>query len=571
MSFVKSLPLEIVHEIFLLSFNDLSNVDITAEHPLPADYLESHDYPTVLTSICHDWTDAAVACRQLWSTIPILIRARKGMRDVLTGESSCRCLPMKSEIVRWIARSGATPPAIAMAPLDIERFHEDPREWGWNHFEKSYHKQMGEIFWTILLPHHERWVKLSLRMVHKEPTIHPLSEFAMVSSYPQLKEVSIRAFPKEDSGSVRGLKHLLSHSPQLSTLDFEMGRLSSFLSRCDLEKAIPWRHLSGFSLSGTLAHEYGASALLGILHGQHDCPTLRALSVPMRYGVRSLSLSVRFTPHTQWVRHTALLELDLERSSPSNFILFITHVTLPNLRALTVPTGKPFSISDAQLDVVRQALSRYSSDIPAFIRRSECTLRRLHYRQGIDVGATPSWNEALPLLRVVEPTIEELCVDVGKDEIDEVMEWMTVTPTDNKSFPHLRHLTITVCPDVGSKSGKYGSLLVDMLESRYLKDPELEHAGSIAYLRYANLCIDLQMMDSREWNLRQKCLSKSRAKSQVKKRDLKRLKTLVDAMSESMNPLHTERVRLAVCGGVTLGSSYCHDLFDSWEGGIITE
>jgi hypothetical protein len=463
MSFVANLPLEIVHHIFSLSI-DFSKLQAwTPEFK----NRKLSDYPVVLTSVCHMWSRAVLSCPQLWSTLPIVIyRAAEGPHyhvDVELELEGIEYFPPLIEIARWISRSGSTPLTISVRP----GIGEDELDDAW--FNECYGIRIKSLLDTVLLPHHHRWAKVSLRIPTPfEASQDALSGLLQPTAYPALKEFLFHGLNSDkDEGPAQALIHVLSHSPRLVSIGLHEVDVPRF--SMDLQAAIPWNGLSSIFLNKDVGKRYSAQGILHLLRDD-GVPNLERLGISMH--------ETGEDPGTLHIQHEKLRELDLRESCPTQFLVFIAHVTLPNLSILTMPAD---CLEERHSDDCgTKAMPRFATIVPTFIERSRCRLENVRLHEDF-IFPVPGY-QVLPILRAVRGSVEHLQIILAPSEVETALEWLTVrrgaasvdegeSPVDDvapgAAFPQLKHLVLKLWASEDTSPGKYSQPLLEMIESRW--------------------------------------------------------------------------------------------------------
>lgn len=536
MSFVLRLPIEVVHDIFLLC-TDIVCLGIHQRHVTSARKL--HDYPNlVIPAVCRAWSNATLSCPLFWATISILSRPQGDYDELTATWSSYDISPPPSTIRSWIDRSQCAPLTIAVLP-----WIAGGSEVFLYGFAKAYSEAVEEIIGTVLLQHHLRWKSVTFRVLWSSSSA-PFATLSSPSFYPQLEHISIRELFEGPDGSVspwmEGVLHLLSHSPRLSSVALEIDiETLSRMNHLLLKSTIPWKQLTSISLYGDGGRRYSAGEVLDLLQGG-SFSQLKVLSISMR------DPKPPSTRHGSHLYHGGLTTLDLWHSGQDHFIAFLDQVTLPKLQALTIPS------TYSPADGMDQWVTRFETVIPNFVRRSRCKIKKLHYSNSVAMNNVPSRHIVLPILRVISTSLTELRLDVGK-EVDEVLRLLTVhdsTAIGDTLCPHLQHLEfckvrLPLCSD--SDRGKYSPLLVDLIESRWSCEGE-----SLSVLGYVDIGLIVEK-PRRGWYDEGNERAAAAVLASVETKDVERLEALV-----KRRQVQPERVRLtARCDW------FCHTFFDT--------
>ena len=192
-------------------------------------------------------------------------------------------------------------------------------------------------------------------------------------------------------------------------------------------------------------------------------------------------------PGSLHIRHEKLRQLDLRESCPTQFLVFIAHITLPNLSILTMPAD---CLEERHADDCgTKAMPRFATIVPAFIERSQCRLENIRLHEDF-IFPVPGY-QILPILRAVRDSIEYLQLVVAPPEVETVLGWLTVRqgtpgldsgepPADNAEtgakFPRLKHLEVKLWASEETPPSEYSQPLLKMIESRWNASPDSSHS-----------------------------------------------------------------------------------------------
>ncbi|TEB30298.1 hypothetical protein FA13DRAFT_1733600 [Coprinellus micaceus] len=237
----------------------------------------------------------------------------------------------------------------------------------------------------------------------------------------------------------------------------------------DLQAAIPWNGLSSIFLNKDVGKRYSAQGILHLLRDD-GVPNLERLGISMH--------ETGEDPGTLHIQHEKLRELDLRESCPTQFLVFIAHVTLPNLSILTMPAD---CLEERHSDDCgTKAMPRFATIVPTFIERSRCRLENVRLHEDF-IFPVPGY-QVLPILRAVRGSVEHLQIILAPSEVETALEWLTVrrgaasvdegeSPVDDvapgAAFPQLKHLVLKLWASEDTSPGKYSQPLLEMIESRW--------------------------------------------------------------------------------------------------------
>lgn len=468
MSFVDILPLEIVHEILCRCIDESDFIDDWLGRPSGTSLKRLPNYPTSFLGVCKPWAEAALACPQLWSSIPIRIGEELGRRRQYTPYYPP--LPVIEAWIRWSSPTGA-PLAISIRPLVVADT-STPR----------YASSVIRLIKNVLLPHHGRWWKIAF---------HLSGSFGHSPSALETIAVHAKGFPALEHVSLVGqlergrLVQFLNNVPSLNSLHIVPSgprNAPSTLDPASLGSSVPWNHIRSIRLGEFEGRDHDAESALVLIHG---CPRLEALQIPMQRpdnpSLENMDLSVK--------RHDLLRELSLEGSSRRQCIVFFQHLALPNLKSVALN----FTDGFGEHDIVRSTAESFRD----FVSRSRCVINEFTYRRlvpcfGKRTQPDPS-HIVLPFLPIISPSVTQLFVEIGKQEADDIINDLTrleSPPGGNVNpsvCPLLRHLTLILwAPDAMSQPAR----LFHFIRSRWLV-PTGRDAG-FAELQTAALEINVE-------------------------------------------------------------------------------
>lgn len=423
MSFVDILPVEVVHDIFVLCGLDTSDFKVdwstttSLKRSLPT-------YPIFLTRVSKSWANAAFSCRLLWSTISARI-----------GDEGRKCWPPTDVIEAWIQRAGNSLLSISIMP----------HVWQQDGMYYAHSPDARYALENIIVLHRGRWRRVALWYSPATFYLGDVLKPTVSQGYSSLESLSIWGILDTDS-----ILHLVSNAPRLRSLELEPRgprhryRVPALLGQA-VEDAIPWKQLRELHmgvLGGKLDHAEEVLQLLQI------CPQLEAMTIPM---VRSRTPDMGV--QTPLIHHDHLLKLDFGQSTQGQCLFFLDHITLPSLTSVVLNPASDydddFSAGDYTL------VNAFAS----FVTRSGCEIKEFIYRRHKNAplrkDPLPSSHFVLSLLPIVSPSVAQLFIEVGKADIDGLVDYLTLVPPSqnptSSSYsvpcPQLRHLTLILWPN----------------------------------------------------------------------------------------------------------------------------
>lgn len=456
MSFVERLPVEVTHDILLLCMHDVKR-----NRTVPA----LSDYPFIFTSICKGWSQAALSCPLLWSSISVLCWCSpKPLNRTYT--LMPRHSPPLPVISRWIERSGNMP-----LSFDVTMWHHG-REYGSREIDT--YTQSGAEILKLLIPHHCRWRRVALNITPS--TSHSPSNLLLLiraESFPLLEDVTVReSLSHMTTGETAGARyrvdtfspgivHLLTTSPRLKTMTIDkVYGYSKGIAILDND-AIPWTQLRKICVSfpSSLQRRPTIMDIPRLLKLLESCERLEDLTLECIEGDFPLP-ATQYQPAT----HHFLKSLNVQRYSTDVF----KYITLPRLNslALSLHCAYPHAVEDNQ-----QAGQAFAT----FIERSRCQLRKFVYHEG--PGAYIDRPPVVEMLWAVSRTIEELDLSMRPEIPKQVLcalttpQYALLEDSDEAShitFPNLFGIKLTSCLGGSTRGSRWvGGYLSNMVESRW--------------------------------------------------------------------------------------------------------
>lgn len=420
MSFVDILPLEVVHEIFILCGVDMSDFTVdwstttSLKRRLPT-------YPVFLTRVNKSWANAALSCRPLWSTISARV-----------GEEGRKCWPPPRVVESWIARSGNLPLSISVMP----------HVWQQDGMYYANSPTARRDLEDLLISHHTRWRRVALW--YSPTTFYPVDLAKRTPRYAALDSISLWGTLDNDC-----ILHILANAPRLRALELEPRgprhryQVPALLGE-SLEDAIPWDRLKEVRLGvlgGKLDNAEGVLQLLQI------CPNLEIMATSMVRD-RNPDLGLNIPP----VQHHRLRGLDFGQSSEDQYMFFLDHVTLPGLTKLALtPHGEhesDFTDRSATL----------SNVFASFVTRSACEIEEFTYcrTRAAPLRKDPPLQSpsAVDLLTTISSSVVRVFLEVSEAAIGHLINyltfaspmWSAMNGSSSYSCPRLRHLTLLLWP-----------------------------------------------------------------------------------------------------------------------------